>query len=103
MARKKSRGPGGQAAQGAPSQQRPPAGGSGGGGWAPLRDSVRRDIEQAVSALAFGERLHQKMETQRRLFQNRTQVPVSVSSIGERRLLRVPQCSVEIDAGNGEP
>jgi hypothetical protein len=40
----------------------------GGGGWAPLRDAVRRDIEQAVSAQAFAERLHQKMDTQRRAF-----------------------------------
>jgi hypothetical protein len=33
-----------------------------------LRDSIRRDVEQAVSALAFAERLHQKMDTQRRAF-----------------------------------
>jgi hypothetical protein len=42
--------------------------GGGGGGWAPLRDSIRRDVEQAVSSLAFAERLHQKMDTQRRAF-----------------------------------
>src|SRR5438445_653895 len=41
---------------------------AGSGGWAPLRDSIRRDVEQAVSALAFAERLHQKMDTQRRAF-----------------------------------
>lgn len=70
MARKKGRGTGQAAGQ-------PPkpggvgpgnAGGGGGGGWAPLRDSIRRDVEQAVSALAFAERLHQKMDTQRRAF-----------------------------------
>jgi len=33
-----------------------------------LRDSIRRDVEQAVSALAFAERLHQKLDTQRRAF-----------------------------------
>jgi hypothetical protein len=33
-----------------------------------LRDSIRRDVEQAISALAFAERLHQKMDTQRRAF-----------------------------------
>src|SRR5438445_12763010 len=41
---------------------------AGGSGWAPLRDAIRRDVEQAVSALAFAERLHQKMDTQRRAF-----------------------------------
>ena len=67
MARKKGRGTG----QGGGQPQKPgPAGaGSGaGGGWAPLRDSIRRDVEQAVSALAFAERLHQKLDTQRRAF-----------------------------------
>jgi hypothetical protein len=33
-----------------------------------LRDAIRRDVEQAISALAFAERLHQKMDTQRRAF-----------------------------------
>src|SRR6266404_1790796 len=67
VARKKGRGRG----QGGGQPQKPgPAGaGSGaGGGWAPLRDSIRRDVEQAVSALAFAERLHQKLDTQRRAF-----------------------------------
>ena len=61
----------GREAQGAPAQQRPQqggGGGGGGGGWGPLRDSIRRDVEQAVSALAFAERLHHKMDTQRRVF-----------------------------------
>jgi hypothetical protein len=48
-------------------QQRP-QGAGGGGGWGPLRDSIRRDVEQAISALAFAERLHQKLDTQRRVF-----------------------------------
>ncbi len=65
MARKKGRGAG----PGAGPQLQKPAGlAAGSGGWAPLRDSIRRDVEQAVSALAFAERLHQKMDTQRRAF-----------------------------------
>src|SRR5438874_12777886 len=39
-----------------------------GGSWAPLRDAVRRDIEQAASALAFAAALHERLEAQRRLF-----------------------------------
>src|SRR3989449_51187 len=67
VARKKGRGTG----QGGGQPQKPgPAGAGSGaaGGWAPPRDSSRRDIEQAVAALAFAERLHQKMDTQRRAF-----------------------------------
>jgi len=65
VARKKGRGAGPGAG---PQPQKPGAGAAGGGGWAPLRDSIRRDVEQAISALAFAERLHQKMDTQRRAF-----------------------------------
>ena len=65
MARKKGRGAGPGAG---PQPQKPGAGAAAGGGWAPLRDSIRRDVEQAISALAFAERLHQKMDTQRRAF-----------------------------------
>src|SRR5512142_2085764 len=65
VARKKGKGPG---AGGPQPQKLQGAGGGGGGGWAPLRDSIRRDVEQAVSALAFAERLHQKLDTQRRAF-----------------------------------
>jgi hypothetical protein len=67
VARKKGKGTG----QGGGQPQKPGPGGAGGGGvggWAPLRDSIRRDVEQAVSALAFAERLHQKLDTQRRAF-----------------------------------
>ncbi len=64
MARKKGKGPG----AGGPQPQKPQGAGGGGGGWAPLRDSIRRDVEQAVAALAFAERLHQKLDTQRRAF-----------------------------------
>src|SRR5437899_9971842 len=39
-----------------------------GGSWAPLRDAVRRDIEQAASALGFAAALHERLESQRRLF-----------------------------------
>src|SRR5882762_7770609 len=42
--------------------------GGGGGSWAPLRDSVRRDVEQATAALAFAAALHDRLESQRRLF-----------------------------------
>src|SRR5438132_6647920 len=42
--------------------------GVGGGSWAPLSASVRRDVEQAVSALAFASALHERLESQRRLF-----------------------------------
>ena len=65
MARKKGRGAGAGAG---PQPQKPGGMAAGGGGWAPLRDSIRRDVEQAISALAFAERLHQKMDTQRRAF-----------------------------------
>ncbi len=77
MARKqrsKSRGPGGPQAQGAPARAPQGGGGAagpgggGGTGWGPLRDSIRRDVEQAISSLAFAERLHQKLDTQRRVF-----------------------------------
>ena len=67
MARKKGRGPG-PGPGGPPQKPAGIAGSGGGGGWAPLRDAIRRDVEQAVAALAFAERLHQKMDTQRRAF-----------------------------------
>jgi hypothetical protein len=68
VARKQRRGPGqGPREQQQPQQQSQGSGG-GGGGWAPLRDSIRRDVEQAVSALAFAERLHARLDTQRRAF-----------------------------------
>ena len=69
MARKPRKGPGG----GQPRQEKPQGSGgggtgAGGGGFGPLRDSIRRDVEQAVTALAFSERLHFRLDTQRRLF-----------------------------------
>ncbi|HUJ28309.1 MAG TPA: hypothetical protein VLW85_19940, partial [Myxococcales bacterium] len=60
MARKQGRKPG------QPQQQQ--GGGGGAGGWGPLREAIKRDVEQAIAALAFAERLHQKMDTQRRAF-----------------------------------
>src|SRR6267142_778782 len=63
VARKKGKGTG----QGGGQPQNPGpagAGGAGAGGWAPLRDSIRRDVEQAVSAVAFAERLNKKLDTQ---------------------------------------
>jgi hypothetical protein len=67
MARKpraQVRTPGGPGAQPHSQPPRP----QGGGGWAPLRDAVRRDVEQAASALAFAASLHERLEPQRRLF-----------------------------------
>src|SRR3989442_930954 len=61
--RGKGRPPGAPAPQ--PQGPRPQ---QGGGGWGPLRDAIRRDIEQAVSALAFASALHERLESQRRLF-----------------------------------
>ena len=55
----------GGAGQGPHSQPPRP---QGSGGWAPLRDAVRRDIEQAASALGFAAALHERLESQRRLF-----------------------------------
>ena len=51
-----------------PQQQSQPPRPQGGGSWAPLRDAVRRDIEQAAAALAFATALHERLEAQRRLF-----------------------------------
>src|SRR5216684_4591361 len=51
-----------------PQQHSQPPRPQGGGGWTPLRDSVRRDIEQAAGALAFAAGLHDRLESQRRLF-----------------------------------
>lgn len=70
---KRQRGKGRPGEAPGPGQQHRPqggdgGGGGGGGGWAPLRDAIRRDIEQAVTALAFADRLHTKMDTQRRVF-----------------------------------
>jgi hypothetical protein len=55
---------------GAPQQGRPGAQGQGApaGSWAPLRDAVRRDIEQVLGALAFATTVHERLESQRRLF-----------------------------------
>src|SRR3981189_3465575 len=67
VARKKGKGTG----QGGGQPQKPGPAGAGGaasGGWAPLPDAIRGGGEQAVSALAFAERLHQKLDTQRRAF-----------------------------------
>src|SRR5438445_12263387 len=51
-----------------PQQQSQPPRPQGGGSWPPLRDAVRRDIEQAAGALAFAAALHERLEPQRRLF-----------------------------------
>src|SRR6266571_8083548 len=51
-----------------PQQHSQPPRPQGGGSWASLRDSVRRDVEQAAGALAFAAALHDRLESQRRLF-----------------------------------
>ncbi|TMA14533.1 MAG: hypothetical protein E6J84_11075, partial [Deltaproteobacteria bacterium] len=85
MARKKGRGPG-PGPGGPPQKPAGLAGSSGGGGWAPLRDAIRRDVEQAVAALAFAERLHQKMDTQRRAFLDFPRIMEQVRSGAMERL-----------------
>ncbi|HEY2029716.1 MAG TPA: hypothetical protein VGH20_10965 [Myxococcales bacterium] len=67
MARKQRR-PGQGPKEQQPQQNAQQGSGGGGASWAPLRDAIRRDVEQAVGALAFAERLHAKLETQRRAF-----------------------------------
>jgi hypothetical protein len=64
VARKQRKGPPQQGGQ----QQQQRSEGGGGNGWGPLRDAIRRDVEQAVAALAFAERFHARMDTQRRAF-----------------------------------
>ena len=84
---KRQRGKGRPQQPGQPSA--PPRPQAGGGGWAPLRDSVRRDVEQAVSALAFAERLFHKLDTQRRLFHDFPRVMEQMrSGAWEYRILR---------------
>jgi len=85
VARKKGRGPG-PGPGGPPQKPAGLAGSSGGGGWAPLRDAIRRDVEQAVAALAFAERLHQKMDTQRRAFLDFPRIMEQVRSGAMERL-----------------
>src|SRR6202171_3989775 len=79
--RSKGKGPG-PGALSQPPQQKP----AGGGGWAPLRDAIRRDVEQAVTALAFAERMYQKLDTQRRLFMDFPRVMEQVRSGGLERV-----------------
>jgi hypothetical protein len=72
VSRKQQRGRGkpgtpGREQQAGGAQQQPQKS-AGGAGWAPLRDGIRRDIEQAMAALAFAERLHTRLDTQRRLY-----------------------------------
>jgi hypothetical protein len=83
VARKKGRGAGPGAG---PQPQKPGGAAAGGGGWAPLRDSIRRDVEQAIAALAFAERLHQKMDTQRRAFLDFPRIMEQLRSGGMERL-----------------
>jgi hypothetical protein len=45
-----------------------------------LRDAIRRDVEQAVTTLAFAERMYQKLDTQRRLFMDFPRVMEQVRS-----------------------
>src|SRR3954463_3239005 len=76
---KQRRGP---PAPGAPQQGRPgpPGQGAPAGGWAPLRDAIRRDIEQALGALAFATTVHERLESQRRLFADFPRVTEQIRS-----------------------
>lgn len=78
MARRHGKGKGGPQGE-RPQGERPPGQrpqGSGGGsgqqqgGWVPTRDAIRRDVQQAVTALAFSERLADRLDGQRRLYQD---------------------------------
>jgi hypothetical protein len=66
----RGRGPSGpqQGQQGAPRPQQAGQQQKSGPGWGPVRDSIRRDVELALSSLAFAERLHEALDNQRRLF-----------------------------------
>jgi len=82
MAARKPKQRRGPPAPGAPQAGRPGPQGQGapGGSWAPLRDSVRRDIEQALGALAFATTLHERLESQRRLFADFPRVTEQIRS-----------------------
>jgi len=66
----------------APQQGRPGAQGQGApaGSWAPLRDAIRRDVEQALGALAFATTIHERLESQRRLFADFPRVTEQIRS-----------------------
>jgi len=82
MAARKPKQRRGPPAPGAPQPGRPGPQGQGapGGSWAPLRDAVRRDIEQALGALAFATTLHERLESQRRLFADFPRVTEQIRS-----------------------
>src|SRR5438105_6325301 len=83
MAARKPKQRRGPAAPGAaPQQGRPGAQGQGvpAGSWAPLRDAIRRDVEQALGALAFATTIHERLESQRRLFADFPRVTEQIRS-----------------------
>src|SRR5207302_7673886 len=82
MAARKPKQRSGPPPPGAPQQGRPGAQGQGAptGGWAPLRDAIRRDIEQALGALAFATTVHERLESQRRLFADFPRVTEQIRS-----------------------
>ena len=82
MAARKPKQRRGPPAPGAPQPGRPGPQGQGapGGSWAPLRDAVRRDIEQALGSLAFATTLHERLESQRRLFADFPRVTEQIRS-----------------------
>jgi len=82
MAARKPKQRRGPPALGAPQPGRPGPQGQGapGGSWAPLRDAVRRDIEQALGALAFASTVHERLESQRRLFADFPRVTEQIRS-----------------------
>src|SRR5438105_9143222 len=82
MAARKPKQRRGPPAPGAPQQGRPGLQGQGtsAGSWAPLRDAIRRDIEQALGALAFATTVHERLESQRRLFADFPRVTEQIRS-----------------------
>jgi hypothetical protein len=82
MAARKPKQRRGPPSPGASQQGRPGAQGQGApaGSWAPLRDSIRRDIEQALGALAFAATIHERLESQRRLFADFPRVTEQIRS-----------------------
>src|SRR5438105_13330849 len=82
MAARKPKQRRGPPAPGAPQQGRPGPQGQGApaGSWAPLRDGIRRDIEQALAALAFASTVHERLESQRRLFADFPRVTEQIRS-----------------------
>src|SRR5205085_4441534 len=55
-------------------------------GWVVTRDAIRRDVQQALGSLAFAERVAEKLDGQRRLFQDFPRVMEAIRSGALERL-----------------